>query len=213
MSQRAKMLIAAGAVVLGVLVFTVVYTRAVLYSPSVEIAPPAQVAMAAEANATTTSALPASIAIPAISVDAKVEDLGLAAGDHMAMPTSFTSVGWYKYGPVPGAIGTAVMYGHLDNGLGISGVFKNLSKLVPGDKVVVTDASGTTHTFVVDSLASYPYQAVPDSALEGLPAQAGTPGETGAHLNLITCTGKWVYDSTEGMTYDHRLVVYTTLES
>ena len=59
----------------------------------------------------------------------------------------------------------------------------------------------------MNSLATYPYQQVPDTALEG------TPGETGVHLNLITCSGGWIYDSTLGMTYDHRLVVYTTLQS
>jgi sortase (surface protein transpeptidase) len=207
MTRRTRTYLALGVLVFGLAAFVLVLTRATVYSPSPEIAPPPQVAAAAVANATTTSALPATISIPAIGVDASVEDLGLSAGDHMAMPTSFTTVGWYKYGPVPGAIGTAVMYGHLDNGLGIEGVFKNLDKLAPGDTIVVTDASGTAHTFVVNSLTSYPYQAVPDSALEG------TPGEQGSHLNLITCTGKWVYDSTEGMTYNQRLVVSATLQS
>jgi sortase (surface protein transpeptidase) len=205
MTRTSKTLIATAAVIAGVLVFALVLTHATLYSAEPEIAPPPAVAAAAVLAATTTSALPASISIPAIGVDASVEDLGITTGDHMAMPTSFTTVGWYKYGPVPGAVGTAVMYGHLDNGLGLQGVFKKLGQLAPGDKIMVTNASGVSQTFVVNSLSTYPYQSVPASALES------APGDTGAHLNLITCAGGWIYDPVEGMTYDHRLVVYTTL--
>lgn len=207
MSRFAKITLGCLIVLVAAAAFALVYTHAAIYSPEAEVPPSSAIAAAAVLNATSTDARPARLAIAAIGVDAAVEDLGVTTGDRMAMPSSFTQVGWYKYGPVPGANGTAVMYGHLDNGLGLSGVFKKLATLAPGDKVVTTSADGAQHTFVVDRVESYPYQAVPSEAL------TGSLGDTEAHLNLITCTGKWVYDSSMGMTYDHRLVVYTTLET
>jgi sortase (surface protein transpeptidase) len=96
------------------------------------------------------------------------------------------------------------MYGHLDNGLGLDGVFKHLSDLKDGDEVDIVTDDGRTLKFSVDATTTYPYQSVPPSLL------GQGAADDNAHLSLITCTGHWVYDPAEGMTYDHRLVVSLT---
>lgn len=143
---------------------------------------------------------PAGLAIPKLSIHARVQDVGIAKSGNMAVPTNYTDVGWYRDGPVPGALGSAVMDGHVDNGLALDGVFKHLDTLVPGDDIYITTEAGNRLHFVVSEVADYPYTEVP---LERLFARADR-----ARLNLITCTGGWVES---GKTYDHRLVVYAEL--
>ncbi len=147
---------------------------------------------------------PLRITIAALSIDAFVQDLGVTEGDRMAAPKNYNDVGWYGYGPAPGQSGTAVMYGHRNNGLGLSGVFKNLASLKVGEVIEVTNRRGESHQFTVDELVTYPYHEVPMRAITSNPTE-------GARLTLITCDGNWIYDAKEGMTYDKRLVVYATL--
>lgn len=205
-SNRYQHLILAGAVILAATVVLVYLgIRATVYQSVTEIAPPPAVALAAAASATTSGAYPARISIPKIAVNAAIQDRGLVAGNRMAAPTSFTEVGWYEYGAVPGQVGTAVLYAHLDNGLGLNGVFKNLDQLSIGDEVDITTASGTPERFIVNDIETYPYQDVPPAALgEG-------PSDGKAHITLLTCAGNPTEDPVEGYTYDHRLVVYATL--
>jgi sortase (surface protein transpeptidase) len=140
-------------------------------------------------------------------VDAAVQDRGLIAGNRMAAPTNYTDVGWYKYGTVPGDVGTAVLYAHLDNGLGLNGVFKDLDQLSIGDEIDITTASGTPQRFIVSKMESYPFQAVPPEAL------GEAPSDGMSYISLITCAGKPLRDPVIGYTYDHRLVVYAKLAS
>ncbi|MDB5266235.1 MAG: peptidase sortase [Parcubacteria group bacterium] len=146
------------------------------------------------------SAYPTRLAIPSLGIDANVQHVGINAKGNMATPNNFTDVSWYKPGTVPGEIGSAVMAGHVDNGLALSGVFKHLEDLKPGDDVYVTRGDGTTLHFRVDEAILYPYQDVPTSSV--------FTSADGIHLNLVTCTGDWVPGQ---KTYDQRLVVYTTL--
>ena len=44
----------------------------------------------------------------------------------MGVPTNFTDVGWYRYGPAPGTPGNAVIDGHLDGKSVPEAVFYNL---------------------------------------------------------------------------------------
>ena len=144
---------------------------------------------------------PLRLVIPAIKLDASVQQAGLLAGNRMAAPTNFSDAAWYKYGTAPGAVGSAVIAGHLDNGLGLNGVFKNLSKLKAGDYIEVITASSTIR-FVVERLETYPYDQVPSSIFTGADA---------ARLNLITCAGKWIKTPALGWTVDHRLIVYAVI--
>lgn len=142
---------------------------------------------------------PARLIIPALTVDAPIEQVGRTASGNMGSPTSSTGIVWFKEGARPGEPGSAVVAGHLDNALGRSGVFKNLERLSVGDMVLVETISGETLRFRVISTAVYPYNAPP----EGL-----FTSTDGTLLNLITCTGEWI---PEAKTYDGRLVVYTEM--
>lgn len=180
-------------------VFVTTLVRATLYAPNSEVASSTLEALA-PARQASQGDLPERLRIPALSIDAHVRHVGVDEKGDMATPGNFTDVGWYKYGTVPGFVGSAVMDGHVDNALALDGVFKHLGKLKPGDDVYIRTASSTELHFVVREVASYPAAQVPADRLFN--------AKGGAYLNLITCTGTWVKSSNE---YDQRLVVYTEL--
>lgn len=151
-------------------------------------------------NDVSEAAQPDRLTIPEIGVDADIQYVGITAGGNMGVPSNFTDVGWYKYGTVPGQLGSAVIDGHVDNAIGLDGVFKNLEKLRVGDEVFVETKGGRKLRFVVTEVTTYGYKEVPNDRLFS---------RTDARrLNLITCGGSWI--KTE-KTYDERVVVYTVL--
>lgn len=114
----------------------------------------------------------------------------------MAVPTNFTDVGWYRYGTVPGRDGSAVMAGHVDNALGLAGVFKRLDTIRSGDDVFVDTENGRRIHFVVTDVTAYPYDQVPTDKLFN---QGGE-----SYLKMITCAGSWIQ---KNRSYNQRLVV------
>lgn len=144
---------------------------------------------------------PEQLLIPSLSINAHVQHVGTNAKGMMAVPSNFTDVAWYKYGTVPGKLGSAVIDGHVDNGLALAGVFKHLGDIKVGDDVFVVTMNGKKLHFVVSDVETYPYT-------DG-PADRIFNASDAAHLNLITCAGTWVKG---GHTYNERLVVYTTYQ-
>jgi hypothetical protein len=55
------------------------------------------------------------LAVPALGVDAPVEPVGIRDDGQMALPDDVDRLGWYRFGPVPGAEGSAVLAGHVDD--------------------------------------------------------------------------------------------------
>lgn len=145
---------------------------------------------------------PVRVKIPSLDIVADVEAVGVNWKGNMASPSTYHEVGWYKKGTRPGEVGSAVIDGHVDNGLGLNGAFKHLEDIAVGDDVLVDMKSGERLRFVVVEKAIYPYLEVP---VDTLFSRADA-----ARLNLVTCDGRWVRG---GDTYDHRLVVYTQLEA
>jgi sortase A len=143
--------------------------------------------------------LPVRLEIPKINVDTTILYMGLTTTGNMAVPTNVVNVGWYKYGPMPGNTGSAVIAGHLDGLQGQPGVFANLDKLIAGDTLSVIDNKGQTASFVVQRTQTY--------AQNEQPSEVFSDSDGRAHLNLITCTGPW--DSSQRR-YLERLVVFTT---
>ncbi len=184
----------------GVGAFSTTLAHALWYAPELEVPQPAAAA-AAPSRALTPGDEPARLAIPSLGIDASVQKLGINAEGAMAAPSDFSEVGWYEYGAVPGYTGTAVIAGHLDNGIGLDGVFKHLDQLAVGDTIIVEAANGTKIDFIVSSIHSYPYASVPDTSLF---ATTGPP-----RLALITCSGSLLYAQ---HTYDRRLVVIAALQ-
>ncbi len=180
-------------------VFLTTLVRATLYAPEHEVASSTLQALA-PAREATPGELPARLRIPRLSVDAFIKHVGITEDGRMATPGNFADTGWYKYGTVPGFVGSAVIDGHVDNALALDGVFKHVGELQAGDDIYVDTASSTPLHFVVSEVASYPAREVP---LERVFA-----AKDAAWLNLITCTGEWNNDNKE---YDRRLVVYARL--
>lgn len=150
------------------------------------------------ASTAATSSLPARIYIPTLSIDANVQHVGVAKSGAMAVPNNFTDVGWFRGGTVPGQVGSAVVDGHVDNGLALPGVFKHLDSIKIGDSLYIETAKGDRLHFVVYDVEWYPYKDVP---VDGIFQK-----NDAAYLNLITCGGSWVR---QDKTYNQRLVVYS----
>lgn len=143
---------------------------------------------------------PVRIIIPAIGVDAFIEDVGLVENGKLDVPEGRENAGWYELGPRPGKRGSAVIDGHLDIG-GKPGVFWDLDRLQPGDEVIVIDEFGTSRTFRMKKGETYP---VADAPMHEIFAN-----KEAYRLNLITCAGTWREELDH---YDQRLVVYAEME-
>lgn len=163
-------------------------------------APAAASAETAPAAPAPGSLVPVRLKIPAIGVNALVEQVGQKNDGTMGTPTKFGDVAWYASGAKPGAkAGSAVFAGHVDNALTTSGVFEHLADLKAGDYVTVEDAAGKSVVYRVTSSHSY---AANEAPLAQIFATAGP-----AQLVLITCAGTWV---TSEHQFDQRLVVTAT---
>lgn len=178
-------------------VFGATLVRALYYAPESEVPVPIESAPVEEVSE---GGQPARLSIPSIEVDAEVQYVGITKAGNMGVPSNYTDVGWYKYGTVPGQRGSAVIDGHVDNGLGLPGVFKDLKTLKVGDSVYVETKNGTKIRFIVVKVATYGYKDVPNDLL--------FERNDARRLNLITCSGSWVRSE---KTYDERVVVYTVL--
>lgn len=143
------------------------------------------------------TAPPVQLLIPALDVHRPVEAVGVNRSGVMDLPANFWNAGWYRYGPVPGAPGDAVIEGHA----GYPGeplIFGKLATLGAGDKIVVVLGDGTRRLFLVESKAIVPVGTAPP----GFGEPYGPP-----RLTLITCTG---YFNKNNYSYSQRLVVETT---
>lgn len=149
------------------------------------------------AQATTSRAFaPARIKIPAIGVDAEVEQVGQRADGAMAAPADYADVAWYAPGGRPGGEGNAVFAGHVNNALTKAGVFAHLSQVYLGDYVTVSDKDGYTMVYKVTAIDQYPADEAPAASIF---ADKGP-----SQLVLITCDGDWVPAQ---KTFDKRLVI------
>lgn len=140
--------------------------------------------------------------IPRIGLSAsKLEHLPLLADDTLGAPKDPDLAGWYSDGPVPGAVGPAVIAGHVDSTTGPA-VFARLTELRRGDHVTVKLSDGRTVGFTVDRLVTAPKEKFPTDAVYG-----PTPD---SQLRLITCDGP--YDQ-RARSYVDNTVVFATADS
>lgn len=144
--------------------------------------------------------LPTQIRIPKIGVDAPfTEPLGVTSSYEIQVPRGYEEVGYYKYGPAPGAMGPAVVLGHVDSFAGPA-VFYSLGQLEVGDTIEIDREDGTTAVFAVDRLEHHTQAGFPTEKVYSDIDHAG--------LRLITCSG--TYDRGEER-YSHNLIVFATL--
>jgi sortase (surface protein transpeptidase) len=152
-------------------------------------------------SSTAADAVPVSVHIPSIHVDANLEDLHKDAAGALEPPTEWNDAGWYSDGVVPGHVGPAVIAGHVDS-LTSAAIFYDLDELAAGDQVSVSMSDGTTLTFTVRSSQQAAKNAFPTSNVYGT---TPTP-----ELRLITCGG--TFDKTAGH-YTDNLIVFADLNT
>ena len=138
---------------------------------------------------------PEYVRIPSLGINAAVEQVGQNGGGNMAAPKHFDAVAWYKLGSRPGDAGNAIIAGHLNNSLGLSGVFEDLSTIQLGSEIVIV-GEGREIRYVVREMHVYGANDAPASAI------FSTAGPS--RLILITCDGAW---DSGVRSYDKRLVV------
>jgi sortase (surface protein transpeptidase) len=142
---------------------------------------------------------PVRLIIPAIGVRTGLVRLGLTSAGALQVPPTPTVAGWYTGSARPGAIGAAVIAGHIDSVTG-PGVFFRLRLLRPGDRVYVRQAGGSLAVFDVTAVHSYLKTRFPTGAVYG-PVPA-------AELRLITCGGTFDYATGH---YLSNVIVYADL--
>jgi sortase (surface protein transpeptidase) len=164
-------------------------------------APPAPlvVATAPSGAAPARVVAPSSLTLPAIGVRTTLATLGVDATGALVPPSDFARAGWFAQGPAPGAIGPAVLAGHVDSTAGPA-VFFRLEELTAGDEVLVGRSDGTTLRFRVTRVARYPKTAFRTAEVYG-----PTPD---AELRLITCGGD--FDRSR-RSYTDNIVVFARL--
>jgi hypothetical protein len=144
---------------------------------------------------------PVRITIATIGVRGRVVPVGVEAGTgNVQVPADVDTVGWYRFGPTPGAEGSAVLLGHVDSRTQGLGVFYRLRELVPGDLVHVDLADGTWASFRVVARRSYPKSDLPADLF----GRAGRP-----LVALVTCGGS--FDEAT-RSYDDNVVVFAVPE-
>jgi sortase (surface protein transpeptidase) len=147
-------------------------------------------------------AAPVSVAIPAIDVRSDLLRLGVNGDGTVQVPplAEDDQAGWYERGPAPGAVGPAVLLGHVDSAEWGPGVFFDLGALRPGDEVAVTRDDGSVAVFAVDRVERHRKDDFPTIEVYG--------NTDDAQLRLITCGGAF---DPGARSYEDNVIAFATL--
>jgi hypothetical protein len=143
---------------------------------------------------------PTGLVIPVIGVRTRLIHLGVTPAGALQVPASTAVAGWYTGSPRPGAVGSAVIVGHIDSVSG-PGVFFRLRELRPGDLIYVQRGHASMAVFKVTAVSNYLKSQFPTDAVYG-----PVPN---AQLRLITCGG--TFDPATGH-YQSNVVVFAVLQ-
>lgn len=147
-------------------------------------------------------AAPVSVGIPSIDVTSDLMRLDLNEDGTVEVPPlePDDKAGWYQRGPAPGAVGPAVILGHVDSAEHGPGIFFDLGAVRPGDEIEVARADGTVALFAVDKVERHPKNAFPTIEVYGNTAEP--------QLRLITCGG----DFDSGVrSYEDNVIAFATM--
>jgi LPXTG-site transpeptidase (sortase) family protein len=123
--------------------------------------------------------------------------VGVAGDGQMEVPERVDDVGWYRFGPAPGAAtGSAVLAGHVDDRVQGDGAFADLGGLAPGDEVLVDRPEGSV-AYVVREVRTFRKDTLP---VADLFREGGPP-----RLALVTCDGP--FDTDVGRYRDNLVVL------
>jgi hypothetical protein len=145
--------------------------------------------------------VPVSLRVPAIALSVPLSTLGLNRDGTVQVPDNIQEPGWFRLGPTPGQIGSAVILGHVDSYQG-EGVFFQLRALLAGDQVQVSLRDGAVTNFVVTAVDMY--------TKTQFPAQRVYTSDGHRTLQLVTCGGTF---DTATSHYLSNIVVFTSFVS
>lgn len=143
---------------------------------------------------------PRRIQIASLGVDAPMVPLGVDRDGRLDAPEGTDEVGWFRAGPEPGEIGTAIVAGHLDSRVGPA-VFADLPDIEIG-ATIAFEVDDATVTYRVTAVEQYAKDAVPDDLVHRSTGRA--------ELRLITCGGE--FDTGE-RSYRDNVVVFADFVS
>jgi hypothetical protein len=146
---------------------------------------------------------PTGIRIPAIGVDAPLTDVGLDPDGWLAAPPASVRnlAGWYRDAATPGARGTAVVTGHVDDAAGPA-VFHGLGGLERGEAIKVDRNDGRTAVFTVYAVEVFDADDFPSRRVYG--------DTDRAELRVLTCGGDY-RDDVDNPGYEGNVVVFARL--
>jgi hypothetical protein len=152
---------------------------------------------ALEASETSDASRPVRVALGSVGIEALVRPVGVAEDGQMQLPPDPRVMGWYRFGPTPGAEsgGSVVIAGHLDSKRFGLGPLARLRDIEVGQSIEVVLAGGATSTYTVVGVERFDRQGLP----EELFSRQGPE-----RLRVITCGGE--YDPAAGG-YQQNLVV------
>ncbi|MFK4088204.1 class F sortase [Kribbella sp. NPDC020789] len=141
--------------------------------------------------------IPSRLVVRAAGLDLPVAAMGVAADGQMALPPNPKTIGWYRFGAVPGdGAGSVVLGGHLDSREYGVGPLVRLRKLREGDLLEVRRTDGVAVRYRVSEIRDIPKAKL---AIDDLFDRAGPP-----HLRVVTCGGP--YDADDGGYRDNLVV-------
>ncbi|MFH8370611.1 class F sortase [Streptomyces sp. NPDC018031] len=140
---------------------------------------------------------PTALRVPRVSLDARVQGVGVEDDGTVEVPGNAGQAGWYRYGPAPGArAGSAVLIGHVDDRTGRLGAFAKLYAVRKGDAVTVARRGAPTVRYEVTAREVVDGDSFPKEVFR----RHGRPV-----LTLVTCAPP--YDRERGG-YQRNLLVY-----
>ncbi|MGW3245402.1 class F sortase [Streptomyces sp. NPDC001070] len=145
-------------------------------------------------------AQPTRIRIRSVSIDAPIMNVGLDSRGIIAAPPpeKASEAAWFKDSVSPGARGSSVIVGHVDNESGPA-VFYSLGALKKGSTIDVARDDGTTATFTIYGIEVFTKAEFPAKRVYG--------DTKDPELRVITCGG--TYSKASG--YSGNVVVFARL--
>lgn len=141
---------------------------------------------------------PRSITINNLGVRAaSIENVGVMSTGAMGVPSSIWNAGWYTGSALPGTNGAVFVDGHASSNR--NGLFGNLDKLHPGDRIGILRNDGRTVSYKVVEVKVIDRNAV------DMASMLRPYGNAARGLNIMSCSGAWIESE---QTLQNRVLVY-----
>jgi LPXTG-site transpeptidase (sortase) family protein len=145
--------------------------------------------------------MPRYLNISSLGVHAPITSLDLTLGAFSSSPDNVYDVGWYSGSSLPGESGAVLLIGHVETANN-PGVFSNINKLKPGDKIQVVRGDGIQYTYQVIETQIYK-NGDPNMTSALAPIVSTSQG-----LNIMSSPGDTIPGASSA---NERMVVYTIL--